>query len=78
MWSIIHWPTSARLRHASSTRPCRRNRKTWTICLKRSAGKDRLTPAILDKEQRIKQLREEIASLTVNIRNTELKALNRK
>lgn len=42
------------------------------------AGKDRLTPAILDKEQRIKQLREEIASLTVNIRNTELKALNRK
>lgn len=41
-------------------------------------GKDRLTPAILDKEQRIKQLREEIASLTVNIRNTELKALNRK
>ena len=29
-------------------------------------------------EQRIKQLREEIASLTVNIRNTELKALNRK
>lgn len=42
------------------------------------AGKDRLTPAILDKEQRIKQLREEIANLTVNIRNTELKALNRK
>ena len=42
------------------------------------AGKGRLTPAILDKEQRIKQLREEIASLTVNIRNTELKALNRK
>lgn len=42
------------------------------------AGKDRLTPAILDKEQRVKQLREEIASLTINIRNTELKALNRK
>lgn len=51
MWSIIHWPISARLKHASSTRPCRKSRKTWTICLKRSANSGNCTDSPTRQEK---------------------------
>ena len=37
--------------------------------------KGQLTPGILDQEKRVKELREEIARLTLNIRNTEIRKL---
>ena len=39
------------------------------------AGKDQLTPGILDKEQRVKELQDEIAALETSVRNTELKKI---
>lgn len=37
--------------------------------------KGQLTPGILDQEKRVKELREEIARLTLDIRNTEIRKL---
>jgi hypothetical protein len=37
--------------------------------------KSQLTPGILDQEKRVKELREEIARLTLDIRNTEIRKL---
>ena len=37
--------------------------------------KNKLTPGILDREKRVKELREEIEALTLDIRNTEIKKL---
>lgn len=37
--------------------------------------KDKLTPGILDREKRVKELYEEIEKLTLDIRNTEIKKL---
>lgn len=37
--------------------------------------KGKLAPGILDQEKRVKELREEIARLTLDIRNTEIRKL---
>ena len=37
--------------------------------------KGQLTPGILDQEKRVKELREEIDRLTLDIRNTEIRKL---
>ena len=39
------------------------------------AGKEKLTPGILDKEKRTNELRHELEELTFSVRNAELKAL---
>ena len=40
------------------------------------SARERVTPAILDKEKRLVQLREETDILARDVRNTEIKALN--
>ena len=39
------------------------------------ADRQRMAPGILDKEKRVNELQKEISSLTVKVRNTEIKAI---